>query len=98
MVVCDAILREKHDLWEQINEIVTVWFDSQTDPMWETIVKALICMEKQREAKKLAEETGVDYEKLVDHSSDSGAPSIKPRTQGILHVTFICVIAITSCF
>ena len=47
----------KHDEWEQINEIVTAW------PMWKTIVKAMICMGKQGEAKKLAEETGVDYEK-----------------------------------
>ena len=60
---CAIILRGKQDIWEQFNEIATAWFDSQTDPMWETIVKALIRMGKQGEAKKLAEETGVDYEK-----------------------------------
>ena len=62
---CTAIQRTKHDEWEQINEIATAWFDSQTDPMWETIVKALIRMGKQGEAKKLAEETGVDYERAA---------------------------------
>ena len=61
---CVAI-QKKDDEWEKINEIAITWFDSQTDPMWETIVKALIRMEKQGEAKKLAEETGVDYEKAV---------------------------------
>ena len=49
-------------MWEQNNEIATVWFDSQTDPMWETIVKALIRMGNQGKAKKLAKEFGVDYE------------------------------------
>ena len=60
---CAAILRENHNVWEQINVIARAWFDSQTDPMWETIVKALIRIEKQGAAERLAKETGVDYQK-----------------------------------
>ena len=60
---CKAIQRQTNDEWEQVNEIATAWFDSQTDPMWETIVKALIRIGKQGAAMKLAKETGVNYEK-----------------------------------
>ena len=67
---CTTILRGKQDIWEQINEIATAWFDSQTDPMWKTIVKALILLGKQGEAKKLAEGTGVDYDKAEEEAEE----------------------------
>ena len=68
MVHCDRIERDKHDVWEKIMEISSVWFSNTPYPTWEPVVKALICMDKQGAAKELADETGVEFDKVqLDH-------------------------------
>ena len=63
MVRCDGIDRDKHNVWEKIREISSVWFDNTPYPTWEPVVKALICLDKRGAAKELADETGVDFDK-----------------------------------
>ena len=61
---CDTIAKEKSGLWEQMQEVTAAWFDSQTNPTWGPVVKALKRMHKKGDAKKLADKYGVDYDNV----------------------------------
>ena len=63
VVHCDRIERDKYDVWEKIREISSAWFNDTPCPTWEPVVKALICMKKRGAAKRLAEKTGVEFDK-----------------------------------
>lgn len=59
--VCDRIEWETQgDLWKQTRDIASAWLERHTErPRWLELIKALICMEKCYDAKRIAEKTGV---------------------------------------
>ena len=62
---CDVMIRDNQDsVWKQTREMVAAWFEDTLDPTWDAIVKTLKCMKKKKAAKLLADETGVDFDRV----------------------------------